>query len=407
MSIKHRMAPGFRTIEGGLFSTVTKADVGDGAAVLAAKGVTMLGWADPFAPDPALPAHIMRATVAALQTGIPAHYTMPIGNADLRAAIAKKLASQNGIQADPARNVLVTPGSDSGLFYAMYLFLEAGDEVLVPDPSYPNNMQNIQMAGAKSVPVPLRAENGYQPMAADFAAAITPKTKMLVLTNPNNPTSTVFARENMEALAALCVQHDLVCIVDQAFEDMIYDGREMVSMAALSGMWERTVTVFSVSKGMALSGYRVGYLAACDEIMDVLYGAAVSVVGATNTAAQLGVLAAFEDPSFVRGYADIFDARRKVIYDIIKPVPGVKMDLPQSAFLCWMDVSRLGSAAEVSAFLVEEARVMVNEGTTYGKEGAGHLRIVFGCLANDEELYDAFRRIAAALTRLARQKGIA
>lgn len=407
MSIKDLMAPGFRNVEGGLFAKVTKADAGADVASMMADGVTMLSWADPFFPDPSIPQFVLDATVAAIQTGFPSHYTSPIGNPDLKELIAEKLRRDNRLTVNPGRNILITPGSDAGLFYAMYPFIEPGDEVLVPDPCYPNNLQNVQTRGGVLVPVPLRAENGYQPVAADFAAKITEKTKMLVLTNPNNPTSTVFSREAMLGLAALCVKHNLICVVDQAFEDMIYDGRELVTMAALPGMWERTVSVFSVSKGMGLSGYRVGYLVADDVIMDVLYGAAVSVLGAANTAAQLAVMEAFKHPEFVRGYTAIFENRRHTIMDILKDVPGIRTEMPESAFLWWIDVSALGSGAEVADYLLTHAKVSVNEGSAYGQEGKGHIRIVFGCLRDDEALYDAFRRIAKALTDLAKEKGIA
>lgn len=406
-SVREKMRPGFRGVKGGLFDSVSKADVGDGQAALAARGVTMLSWADPFYPDPATPECIREAMLEAYRDGTSCHYTMPVGDPELKALIAEKLGRVNGLAVDPRRHILITPGSDSGLFYAMFPFVGDGDEVLLPDPSYPNNRQNIELCGGVPVPVPLREERGFQPLSEDFAARITPRTKMLVLTNPNNPTSTVFSEESMRGLSALCIRHDLICVVDQAFEDMIYDGRELVSLAALPGMFERTVTVFSVSKGMGLSGYRLGYMVADDAVMDALYGAAVSVLGATNTAVQRGVMEAFRHPDFIREYTAVFDRRRRVIHEIMSGVPGISMRMPESAFLCWINVSRLGGSAEVCAYLLEHARVSVNDGNAYGRQGEGYIRVVFGCLASDEALYDAFRRMAEAFTRLAAEKGIA
>lgn len=406
MSIKDLMTPAFQKAMGGLFTKVTKADAGADVEAMMASGTTMLSWADPFFPDPSTPQFVLDATVDALKSGVCSHYTSPLGSDKLKEVIAEKLQAYNGITVDPKRNILITPGSDSGLFFAMYAFIEQGDEILIPDPCYPNNFQNVETRGGVLVPVPLRVENGYQPVAAEFAARITEKTKMLVLTNPNNPTTTVFTRDNMLALAKICVEHNLVCVVDQAFEDIIYDGREMVTMASLPGMWERTVTVCSVSKGMGLSGYRVGYLVADDVIMDAFYGTAVSVLGAANTASQKAVIEAFRQPAFINDYAEIFARRRQKIMEILHDVPGIKTWLPESGFLWWIDVSALGSSAEVSDYLLTHAKVSVNDGAAYGAQGKGYIRIVFGCLRDDEKLYDAFRRMAQAFTDLAVKKGI-
>ena len=239
MEIKQKMNPRFARLEGGLFSTVTKADVGSAYNDLQAQGVSLMGWADPFYPDPSIPQHLMDAAIAHLRNGFPSHYTMPIGSTELKKEIAKKLERDNALHVDPERNIIITPGSDSGLLYAMMPFLCAGDEVLVPDPSYPSNFLNAELLGGVTVPVPLDAEAGYRLDMDAFEARVSGRTKMVLLTNPNNPTTTVFCREDLEKLAAFVEKHDLVCVVDQAFESTIFDGREMVTFASLPGMWER------------------------------------------------------------------------------------------------------------------------------------------------------------------------
>lgn len=405
-AIRSKMKPAFAALQGGLFAEVTKADVGGGFAALQKQGVSMMGWADPFYPDPSVPPHLLRRAVEILEEGAVSHYTMPIGNEELKQEIAKKLARENGIQADAQRNILITPGSDSGLLYAMMPFIGAGDEVLVPDPSYPSNFLNAELLGGRSVPVPLDAEHGYRIDIGAFEAAVTPRTKMVLLTNPNNPTTTVFLRQDLEALARFICRHDLICVADQAFESTIFDGREMVSIAALPGMAERTVTVFSISKGMGLSGFRVGYLVACDTIMDVLHGGAVNVLGATNTLSQLVAIEAFRDPSFITAYNKKHEARRRYAYEVFSKVPGVRMQMPESGFMCWLDVSALGDSSEIYAYLLKEARVACNDGKPYGRQGAGYLRLIIGCYWDDRKAYDAIDRMAAALTRLAAQKGV-
>ena len=406
MSIQEKISKKFEGIQGGLFAKVSKADVGTALNDLIANGAALMCWADPFYPDPAIPEHVKKATLEGLKDGTSAHYTMPIGNMELKVELAKKLKSFNHLDVDPERNIIITPGSDAGLMFAMMPFIDEGDEVMVPDPSYPNNFLNPKLLGGVTVPVPLREENNYQIDIEEFEKRVTPKTKMIVLTNPNNPTTTVLRRESLEKLAEFAIKHDLIVVCDQAFEDSVYDNVEFVTLASLPGMWERTVTVFSISKGMALSGYRVAYIVADDHIMDVYYGCAVSVIGATNTACQLGAIAAVKDSAFLQEYNKIFDRRRKVVYDIFNSIPGVSMAMPESTFLCWVNVSKLGTADEVNAYIIKEANVVVNSGVPYGAQGEGHLRIVFGAFRDDEKMVEALERVKAALIKLGKEKGV-
>jgi aspartate/methionine/tyrosine aminotransferase len=402
----NKMIDAFQNIEGGLFSKVAKADVGDSAARMQSEGVTLMAWADPFYPSPSIPEHVIKATIASIESGCSSHYTAPIGSGELKEEIAKKLKRVNGLTVEPQRNILITPGSDSGLFYAMLPFIEKGDEVMIVDPSYPNNFQNTQILGGKIVRIPVYAQNGYQLDIGEFEKRVTSKTKMVVLTNPNNPTSTVYRRECLMKLSRFIIEHDLVLVVDQAFETPVFDGIEMVTAAAIEGMWERTITVFSLSKGMGLSGFRVGYIVADDKIMDKLYAAAVSVLGAANTAAQIGAIAALRDDSFVKRYNDIHLKRRDMVYDILHDIPGVRMLKSESGFLSWLDVSDLGESEEIVDYLVREAKVAINIGTQYGEQGRGHVRIVHGVLGDDRELENALTRMREALVKLGRTKGL-
>lgn len=406
MEIKEKMNARFASLEGGLFSTVTKADVGSAYNDLQKQGVALMGWADPFYPDPSIPQHLLDVAVKHLKSGFPSHYTMPIGSSDLKAEIAKKLSRENGLTVDAERNIIITPGSDSGLLYAMMPFVCPGDEVLVPDPSYPSNFLNAELLGGVTVPVPLDAAAGYRLDLDAFEARVTDKTKMLLLTNPNNPTTTVFTREELLRLAEFVKRHDLICVVDQAFESTIFDGREMVTFASLPDMWQRTITVFSISKGMGLSGFRVGYIVADDPIMDVLYGGAVNVLGATNTLSQLVAIEAFRDASFVETYNKKHDLRRRYAYRAFNAVPGVSAILPESGFMAWIDVSRLGDSTDIVAHLIREAKVACNDGKAYGSQGAGHLRLIIGCYWDDQTALSAIDRMCAALGKLAAEEGI-
>lgn len=394
--MKEKMIPAFRKAEGGLFTAVEKADVGSAYQEMEKQGVALMGWADPFMPDASMPKHVEQALIDAIRHPSAPHYTAPIGSSQLKAKIAEKLKTKNHLLVDPERNILITPGSDSGLYFAILPFIEDGDEVLIPSPSYPNNTLNIEIMGGRVVPVPLHPETGYQLEAELLEQNVSEKTKMIVLTHPNNPTTTVYNRQSLEILRDFVLRHDLILVCDQAFEDFCYEN-EMITPAAMDGMFERTVTVFSFSKGMGLSGLRVGYLVCGDEIMDSLYANAVSVLGATNTACQKALIAALEDPSFMQEFERSFDIRRQAAKKILNSIPNVHAVLPQSGFLCWVDVSRLGDSSQIVQYLVKHAQVAVNDGKNYGPGGEGHLRIVLGVYRDDAKVIAALERIKAAL----------
>ncbi|MGN0975719.1 MAG: pyridoxal phosphate-dependent aminotransferase [Gemmiger sp.] len=406
MDIKTKMNAKFRDLQGGLFLNVSKADVGEGASVFQKAGGDVMAWADMFYPDPSIPKSVRQATIEAVQGGFPSHYTLPVGLYELRCALAEHIHARTGLTIDPSRNVIVTPGSDSGLLFAMMPFLNDGDEVLIPDPSYPSNYLNCKLLGAVAVPVPTYDEENYRIRMDELEKRLTSKTKMVLLTHPNNPTTVVYRRDNLEQLAEFIVRHDLVLVCDQAFEDHIFDGIEFVSPCTLPGMWERTVTVCSLSKGYGLSGYRIGYLYADDHIMDVYYGGAVNVCGAPCTVTTYGAIAALKDPDILPEYSRRLERRRTLAYDILSTTPGVKMRKSESGILSWLNISALGTSQEVADYLMEHAKIMVNQGTPYGAQGEGYIRIVTACFARDEDAALRFERIKAALTELAVKKGL-
>lgn len=404
MDIKKKMNSRFRDLQGGLFLKVAKADVGEGAGDFQKAGGDNMAWADPFFPDPSIPESVMEAMQKALAGGFPSHYTMPIGMLELRQALAKDISERTGMPMDPSRNVIVTPGSDSGLLYAMMPFLEEGDEVMVPDPSYPSNFLDPQLLGAVTVPVPLFEADNYQPDIREFEKRLTDKTKMVLISHPNNPTTTVFRREAMEALCRFVVEHDLILVSDQAFQDHIYDDIEFVHPATLPGMWERTVTVCSISKGLGLSGFRIGYIYAEEHIMDVLYGGAVNVLGAPCTLSSIGAIAAMEDRAYLTDVYNRLERRRNLAFEILGNIPGVEMKLPESGILSWLNISALGTDGEVATRIREDAKILINEGSPYGEQGKGHIRIVSACFASDEDARNRLLRIRKVLLAMAAEK---
>lgn len=406
MSIKEKMNHRFSDLQGGLFTKVTKADVGENVGNLIAQGYTMMSWADPFFPDPSIPASVEKTMIEEIKSGFPSHYTMPMGDRKLRETIAKRIKENYQLELDPSRNILITPGSDSGLLYAMLPFLSEGDEVLIPDPSYPSNFLNAKLCGAKAIHVPLFSKNNYQIDIQEFEKRITNHTKMVVITHPNNPTGTVFNKKSLMDLCDFIKKYDLVLVCDQAFEDHIYDDNEMIAPMTIDGMFERTITTFSISKGLGLSGLRVGYIVADDQLMDVYYGGTVNVLGATNTLAQKAAITALKDESILKDYHERLLKRRNIAYEVFSSIPHVKVLKPESGILSWLDVSQLGTSQEVAAYILEHAHISVNEGTPYGEQGEGYLRIVHACLADDNKAREAFLKIKECLIKLAKKKGL-
>lgn len=403
--MKEKMKQSFQQYQGGLFVESDKADVGDSYMKLSEQGVDLMGWADPFMPDYSLPEHVKEATIHAIESNVSAHYTAPTGNVDLRKKIACRFEKKYGKKIDGERNVIITPGSDGALYFAMLPFLERGDEVIVPSPCYPNNIQNIEMMQAKPVYYLLDQKNGYQIEKEKLEALVTDHTKMIVLTHPNNPTTTVYSEKSLKALREVVLKYDLVLVCDQAFEDFTYEN-QMIAPAGMDGMFSHTITIGSASKGYGLSGYRVGYIIASDEVMDVYYGCAVSVIGATNTVSQIALLAAMDDESFMQVFEKAYDYRRHKAVELFSDIPGVSIQLPQSGFLCWVDISGLGTSTEVCNRLLQEAKVSVNDGKNYGPNGEKGIRIVLGVYRDDEKVMDALQRIRKVLIEMSKEKGL-
>lgn len=374
---------------------------------LVERDITTLGWATPFYPDNSIPEHVLNATVSGLKNH-GSSYLLPEGDLRLREAIASRLKKFNNLDVNPHKEILVTPGSNAGLYYAVKPFIKPGanDEVLIPDPSYTGNFLSVRLNGGIPVSVPLHASDGFQMDVGEFEKKLTPNTKMIILSNPNNPTTTVHKRENILSLCRLCVEKDLIMVVDHSFEDIIFDSRELLTIASVEEMWERTITVFSLSKGMGLSGYRIGYLVACEELMSIYHRFAVNILGPVNTAASYGAKAALEDYAFVDFYRKIFERRREVAFKMISQIPGVDCLFPESGYMLWVNISKLGTSDEIVKYLIDDARVIVNPGTEYGACGEGYIRIIYGAFKDDEKIYSTLERIKESLKKLAFKKGI-
>jgi aspartate/methionine/tyrosine aminotransferase len=351
-------------------------------------------------PDFDTPAHIKAAAIDALQHGR-VHYTPNAGIPELRSAIADKLTRDNGLRVDPDTGVVVTVGAKESVFMCLYGLLDPGDEILVPTPIWPDYLDTTKVVGAVPVQVPLRAERGYQLDAGDLEAAITPRTKALIVHSPHNPTGAVCDETTLRAVAELAARRDLLVIADEIYEKLIYDEVRHVSIASLPGMFERTVTINGFSKAYSMTGWRLGYVAGPSALITPLLKVHQCTTTCANSFAQWGAVAAYRgDQTCVSDMVREFDRRRALVVEALRAMPGFDLVAPRGAFYAFPDVHRLGmSDVDVAEHLLREASVATVSGSTFGQSGAGHLRISYA--AGYEVLAAALERMGRAFAALA------
>lgn len=346
------------------------------------------------------PQHIKDAAIAALQAGR-VHYGDLQGEPEFRAALARKLGDFNALDY-AADEVLVTNGLTHGSFAAFLALVDPGDEVILLEPYYPQHVGKIELAGGHVVTVPLDAANGFGIRADWIEAAITPRTKMIVLVNPCNPTGRVYPHEQLAALAEVAVRHDLFVVSDEVYEAITYDGKGHVSIAALPGMRERTISLFAFTKSHAMDGWRLGYLTADAALMPGLMKITANDATHVNTFIQFGGLAAVTDGDGDAAEMTADDCvKRDTLVRALNQMPGVRCAVPEGTIYAFPDVTGTGRSSQVLAdALLEQARVVVEAGSFYGATGEGHLRLCFGSVTH-EELDEAIVRLGRFFNRLA------
>lgn len=348
-------------------------------------------------PDLDTPRHIVEAGQKALVNGA-THYTNPQGMPELREAICRKLGQENGLEYSPDE-VIVTAGAQEGIYVAMLALINPGDEVLVTSPGYTSYDQAIELAGGVVVPVPVYQQDNFALTAEAVAARITPRTRMLCLMNPSNPTGAVTPRSEVEKLARLASEHDLIVLSDEIYERLVFDGAQVTSVASLPGMKERTLTVGGFSKTYAMTGWRVGYMAAPRELVipmnEIHHGLTICAPAASQHAA----LAALSSPQdCVEEYRAIFDQRRRYFRTVLDEL-GFTYGEPQGAFYLYTNVSSSGlGAGEFCVRLLREARVMIFPGSLFGDHNDHFVRV--SLLQPMPRLREAAERMAKVLSKL-------
>jgi aspartate aminotransferase len=349
-------------------------------------------------PDFDTPAHIVEAAKRALDEGY-THYGPAAGLPELREAIAHEIATSRGISVQPDQ-VVVTPGGKPVMFYAILALCEAGDEVIYQNPGFPIYESMINFVGATAVPLPLLEEKGFAFSIDDLKSRITPRTKMLVINSPANPTGGIIPPEDLKAIAELAVTHNFWVLSDEIYCRLLYEGTH-TSIAAQPGMADRTIILDGFSKTYAMTGWRMGYGVMPLNLAPSIVKLMVNSNSCTASFSQRAGVAAITGPQDeVNRMRAEFRRRRDAIVAALNAIPGVRCELPKGAFYAFPNVSGTGlSEREMADRLLTEAGVATLAGTAFGEYGAGYLRLSY---ANSmENLMEATRRIGQFVESLA------
>ena len=327
--------------------------------------------------DEATPAYINAAAIEAMNQGH-THQTMAQGTPAYRAACAHKLARDNGIIADPDRNVIATMGCKQGLLLSLLATLEPGDEVIVEDPCFVSYQPEIHVAGGVAVAVPLRAENKFRWDPAELAAAITPRTKAILFCSPHNPTGVVHTRADLQVIADLAQKHNLVVISDEIYEAVAWGGRKPISITTLPGMAERTFTLMGTTKGFAMGGWRIGFVHADERFIRAMVVLTQHLQTSASSITQAGATVAFGQapgPELL-AMRQAWEERCTWVTARLDAVPGIHCAMPEGGFYAWIDVrERRQTSLETAEALLRDHGVVVVPGSAFGAHGEGWLRM--------------------------------
>lgn len=371
---------------------------GEKARQLARQGrdVIDLGQSSPYHVTPR---HIVEAGIDALDQGH-TNISSSRGLPELRLAMAEKLAAHNGRTVDPEGDILVTPGSKMGLYDAINAYLERGDEALVIEPTWVSFSQQVEMAEGIPVAVPLSEEEEYYITREHLEQYITPQSKMIIINNPNNPTGRVYTRDELEAVARVAREHNLLVVCDETYEYFTYDGNSHLTIAALEGMAERTMTSYTFTKAYAMAGWRLGCIVGRSELLEPLFKIQEQTASFVSPFVQKAGVAALQGPQgHVNRWREDCNELRIQCADRLYQVPGVHCPLPDGATFLFPRYSADLTSIELAELLVEQEGVVVTPGSGFGESGEGHFRIAL-MRSPAERVLEGVERIAHLLESL-------
>lgn len=346
-------------------------------------------------PDFSTPDYIKEAAKESLDKNN-VFYTSNFGDMALRKEIAEKLAKENGLNYC-AEEILVTVGLSEAIYCALTVLLEEDDEILVPDPIWMNYLNVPYLLGAKPVTYELSEEKKYQIDLEEVERKITDRTKIIVINTPHNPTGSVLEYKTLQGLADLAIRHDLIVLSDEVYERIMFDGKKHISIAEFPGMKERTITLNGFSKAYSMTGWRLGYMAAPKEIIQVMNKIhQIVTICAPSFVQEAAVSALKEEKKEVADMVNEYKERRDYMVEAINRIKGMSCLKPQGAFYIFVNIKGLGMNSEEAAnFFLEKAQVAMVPGTVFGAKGEGYIRLSY---ANSlDNLKIAVSRIEKAL----------
>lgn len=348
-------------------------------------------------PDFETPAHIREAAKDALDGGY-THYTPSAGLPELREAIAKHIGRTRGYPVSPDE-VVVTPGAKPIMFFVITTLVDRGDEVIYPNPGFPIYESVINFVGGVPVPIPLLEETGFGFDMAEFDRRVGPKTKLIIINSPQNPTGGVLSRDELGRIAEAARHYRIPVLADEIYDHFLYEG-EFASITAFPGMRELTIILNGFSKTYAMTGWRLGYgvmnVALAEHVTRLMTNSNSCTASFTQVA---GVRALEGDQGEVYRMVAEFKRRRDIIVEGLNGLPGVSCRTPQGAFYAFPNITRLGKPSrEVADYLLNEAGVALLSGTSFGRYGEGYLRISYA--TSEANLRKALERMAPALVKL-------
>ncbi|WP_461206662.1 pyridoxal phosphate-dependent aminotransferase [Clostridium sp. DL1XJH146] len=344
-------------------------------------------------PDFNTPDRIIEAAYKAMKNG-GTKYTTNKGILPLRKVIAEMVSEKKKVDYDPETEVIITNGGSQALFFAMMVLMNPGDEIIIGSPYYPSYLGQVVLADAVPKFVELCEEDDFIFNMDKVKAAITDKTKAILLNSPSNPLGSVMNKGQLEELAEIVKENDLYVIADEVYQDYLYDEEdEFVSIASFEGMKERTIIIDSFSKSYAMTGWRIGFAAAPAKIVDLMLKVQEGNTACINTPSQFAAIEALTGPQDdLKIMISTFKSRRDLLIDEISKIDGLSCLKPKGAFYLFVNITKTGLSSEEFAMrLIKEAKVAVVPGDGFGKEGSGYIRLSY--VTSEEKIIEGMRRL--------------
>ena len=349
-------------------------------------------------PDFDSPLNAKEAAKQALDEGI-VHYTEMVGIAPLRQAITAKYERDHGLSYRWQDEIIVTAGACEAITAIMLALMDPGDEILVPSPFFSAYAEAAIIANVKLVEVPLRMENNFSLKAEDLRAGISERTKLILINTPHNPTGSIIQAEDLQQIAELAIEKDILVLSDETYDQFVFEGRH-VSIASFDGMRERTLVVNSASKTYSMTGWRIGYIMGPAHYLKYINKVHQNLSTCATSFAQVGAAEAYNHAEqFIADMKAEFYRRSRLVYDSLKDIPGIRLIEPKGAFYVFINIEGLKmSETEFCNYILDEAGIAIVPGDSFGRYGKGFVRMVYA--ASYDRIAQAMDRFKQAVLKL-------